>query len=185
MLLPFFMINEYFSTSTVGYFDLSRQILAVPIAFITASLSQVLLKDFSDRLRKKNPLTKSVLKTSLLLTLGIIPFVIAIVFWGKELFSFFFSDTWEQSGIYSAILVPAFAIQFIVSPLSISFTVLEKLKTLAIWQILYFVAILSLRYFKDLSIENFLLLYTIINLSAYLIYYILIISICRKYDKSL
>lgn len=185
MLLPVFMINEYFSTSTVGYFDLSRQILAVPIAFITASLSQVLLKDFSDRLRKKNPLTKSVLKTSLLLTLGIIPFVIAIVFWGKELFSFFFSDTWEQSGIYSAILVPAFAIQFIVSPLSISFTVLEKLKTLAIWQILYFVAILSLRYFKDLSIENFLLLYTIINLSAYLIYYILIISICRKYDKSL
>ncbi len=185
ILLPVFLINKYFSPETVGFFDLSRQILAVPIAFITASLSQVLLKDYSDKVKKGNPLMRGVLKTSLLLTLGMIPFVVAIVFWGQELFSFVFSSTWKQSGIYSAILVPAFAIQFIVSPLSISFTVLEKLKTLAIWQILYFGSILSLILFKDLSIEKFLLLYTIINLSAYLIYYFLILSICKKYDNSL
>jgi O-antigen/teichoic acid export membrane protein len=138
-----------------------------------------------ERIKKGKPLLKNVLKTSLLLTLVIIPFVIAIVFWGQELFSFVFSSTWSQSGIYSAILVPAFAIQFIVSPLSISFTVLEKLKTLAIWQILYFASILSLKFFQDLSIEKFLLLYTIINLFAYSIYYILILSICRKYDRSI
>ncbi len=185
MLLPVFIINKFFSAHTVGYYDLSRQILAVPIAFITASLSQVLLKEFSDKIKGRKPLLKNVIKTSLYLTIGILPFVIAIIFWGQELFSFVFSDTWKESGIYSAILVPAFAIQFIVSPLSISFTVLEKLKTLAIWQILYFVAISSLILFKNLNIEYFLLLYTIINLSAYLIYYLLILSICRKYDKSI
>lgn len=185
MLLPIFFVNKFYSHTSAGYFDLSRQILAVPIAFITASLSQVLLKELSDRIKKKQPITPNLLKTSLFLTAGIIPFVIIIVFWGSELFGFFFSKTWTESGHYSAILVPAFAIQFIISPLSISFTVLEKLKVLAIWQISYFAMVISMIFFKFLNVSDFLLLYTGINLFMYLIYFMLILSISKKYDNSL
>ena len=183
MLLPVFFINKFYSSETAGYFDLSRQMLIVPISFITASLSQVLLKELSDRVKNNAKLTPSILKTAMYLSIGIIPFMVVIMIWGEGLFSFFFSETWRVSGSYSAILAPAFAVQFIVSPLSISFTVLEKLKVLAAWQICYFGAVISLLYLTDLPITYFLAIYTGINIVAYTIYFLLIINCTRKYDK--
>ncbi len=183
MLLPVFFINKFYSSDTAGYFDLSRQMLIVPISFITASLSQVLLKELSDKVKSNAKLSPSILKTAMYLTIGILPFMIVIMIWGEWIFSFFFSDIWSLSGKYSAILAPAFAVQFIVSPLSISFTVLEKLKVLAVWQICYFGAVLSLIWIKFLPITHFLAIYTGINILAYTIYFILIINCTRKYDK--
>ena len=183
MLLPVFFINKFYSSDTAGYFDLSRQMLIVPISFITASLSQVLLKELSDKVKSNAKLSPSILKTAMYLTIGILPFMIVIMIWGEWIFSFFFSDIWSLSGKYSAILAPAFAVQFIVSPLSISFTVLEKLKVLAVWQICYFGAVLSLIWIKFLPITHFLAIYTGINILAYSIYFILIINCTRKYDK--
>ena len=183
MLLPVFFINKFYSSETAGYFDLSRQMLIVPISFITASLSQVLLKELSDRVKNNAKLTPSILKTAMYLSIGILPFLIVIMIWGEGLFSFFFSETWRVSGNYSAILAPAFAVQFIVSPLSISFTVLEKLKVLAAWQICYFGAVISLLCLTNLPITYFLAIYTGINIVAYTIYFLLIINCTRKYDK--
>jgi len=185
MLLPVFFINKLFDHDSAGYFDLSRQILAIPIAFITASLTQVLLKEYSDRRNTGKPLTKNVLKTSLLLTLAIAPFALVIMIWGEEIFSFVFSDIWVESGKYSGILVLAFSIQFIVSPLSITFTVLEELKYLAIWQFSFFFIISSLFFFAHLDIYNFLKIYTSIVLFSYIAYYLLTLHVCKKYDKSL
>ncbi len=183
MLLPIFLINKFYSSETAGYFDLSRQMLIVPISFITASLSQVLLKELSDKVKNNAKLTPSILKTAMYLSIGIIPFMVVIMIWGEGLFSFFFSETWRVSGSYSAILAPAFAVQFIVSPLSISFTVLEKLKVLAAWQICYFGAVLALLSLSYLPITHFLAIYTGINIIAYTIYFLLIINCTRKYDK--
>ena len=183
MLLPIFFINKFYSSETAGYLDLSRQMLIVPISFITASLSQVLLKELSDRVKNNAKLTPSILKTAMYLCIGILPFMIVIMIWGESLFSFFFSETWRVSGNYSAILAPAFAVQFIVSPLSISFTVLEKLKVLAAWQICYFGAVLALLSLSYLPITHFLAIYTGINIVAYTIYFLLIINCTRKYDK--
>ena len=183
MLLPVFFINKFYSSETAGYFDLSRQMLIVPISFITASLSQVLLKELSDKVKSNARLTPSILKTAMYLSIGILPFLIVIMIWGEGLFSFFFSETWRVSGNYSAILAPAFAVQFIVSPLSISFTVLEKLKVLAAWQICYFGAVISLLCLTNLPITYFLAIYTGINIVAYTIYFLLIINCTRKYDK--
>jgi len=183
MLLPVFFINKFYSSETAGYFDLSRQMLIVPISFITASLSQVLLKELSDRVKNNTKLTQSIFKTAMYLSIGILPFMIVIMIWGESLFSFFFSETWRISGSYSAILAPAFAVQFIVSPLSISFTVLEKLKVLAAWQVCYFGSVIALLCLTNLPITYFLAIYTGINIVAYTIYFLLIINCTHKYDK--
>ncbi len=185
ILLPIFLINKYFDNDTAGYFDLSRQILAVPIAFITAALSQVLLKEYGDRIKNNLKIKKNVLQTALFLSMLIVPFVVIIVLWGEPLFALFFSDVWTTSGHFASIIVAAFAIQFIVSPLSISFTILEELKLLAIWQIAYFTLIFSLYFLVDNSIETFLMIYTLINILAYIIYFIMILHICNKYDKKI
>ena len=184
-LLPVFFLNAFFGVSVTGYFDLSRQILAVPIAFITASLMQVLLKELRDKVVGKQKITETILKTAGVLAAIICPFALIIILWGPQLFSFFFSPAWTESGYYARILSFAFAAQFIVSPLSISFTVLEKLKTLAIWQICYFFLILSLYFFKFLPIQQFLIVFTVFNVIAYIVYFVMIVVQCKKFDKLL
>lgn len=185
MLLPVFFLNAFFGVTVTGYFDLSRQILAVPIAFITASLMQVLLKELRDKVVEKQRITPTIMKTAIVLTAIILPFVAIILLWGPQLFSFFFSSVWEESGRYAQILTFAFAIQFVVSPLSICFTVLEKLKTLAAWQIGYFLLVLALYFFRHLPVDQFLWIFTALNILAYSIYFILILFNCKKFDREL
>lgn len=184
-LLPIFFINKFYSQEITGYYDLSRQVLAIPIALITASLSQVLLKNLSSKIHEKKPVTKIILQTALWLTICILPFILILILWGDYIFGFIFSDIWKESGYYSALMAPAFAIQFIVTPLAISLTALQKLKPFAIWQICYFGLILSMVFFNNLLIKDFLLLYTSFNLFTYTILFFIIMSICRKYDKTL
>ncbi len=185
VLLPVFLINKYYIANSVAYFDFSRQILDVPTAFITAALSQVLLKEYSNKRKNQQQIMRGVLKTSSLLALAFLPFLVLIAIWGPEIFSFVFTEKWINSGRYSQILIFAFAIQFIVSPISIVFTVLEELKILAAWQILFFLSIASLFFFKHWDMFDFLRLYTMVVLIAYTIYFLLILYVCRKYDKSL
>lgn len=182
LLMPVFFLNAFFGPAPTGYFDLSRQILVVPIAFVTASLTQVLLKELRDKVVSRQEVTPTVLRSAAALTALIAPFALVMVFWGPQLFALVFSTNWAPSGEYARILAAAFAIRFVVSPLSISFTVIQKLKTQAVWQFGYFLLMLSLWFFADLSVERFLLLYVGFVIVAYLAYFALIIASCHRFD---
>ena len=76
-------------------------------------------------------------------------------------------------------------LQFVVSPVSIFFTAFEKLKVVAIWQIGYFILVSSLFFFKKYGIEDFIWIYTIINIFAYLVYWLLIYFVAKKNDRQI
>ncbi|MFH2094486.1 MAG: oligosaccharide flippase family protein [Bacteroidota bacterium] len=185
MLLPIVFVNKFFGEETLGYFDFSRQLLLLPLALISLSVSQALLKEVSDRKKNRENLTRYMLNLSLVLAVIIVPVIVVIVLWAPWLFSLVFSDVWRTSGDYSRILVFAFSIQFIVSPVSIMLTALEKLKIAALWQVLYFIAIAALYFLKGSDIEEFIIFYTIINLVAYFVYWLLIIGVANNYDRKL
>lgn len=185
IIIPIVLINKFFSSDDAGFFDLSKQILSVPLALVTASLSQVLLKDFSIRIKERKTLLQRNLRTAFVLLLIILPVNLVLFLFGKELFGFVFSSIWETSGYYAAILVPAFSFKFIVNPLDSNFIALEKLKVFAFWQIGHFLLLLSLFYFKDYSIEFFLIYYVVIEFVAYSIKFLMIVKLCRDYDKTI
>lgn len=185
LLLPVFLINSFFGGKTVSYFDFSRQILSIPLALVSLSVSQVLLKDIAERRQNKQYIFKSIFKIAGYLLLIIFPVILVIYFWAPWIFSLIFTDKWESAGVISQIIIFSFAIQFIVSPLSSVLTALEKLKAVAVWQIFYFILIIGLFFFRDMEINDFLWLFTIINLFSYTVYFILILYFARKYDQNL
>ncbi|MBC8146683.1 MAG: oligosaccharide flippase family protein [Bacteroidetes bacterium] len=185
LLLPVFIINRIYSEVETGYFDLSRQILALPLALITISISQVLFQKISEKRNKREKILREILKISKTLALLTIPAIIVLYFWGAELFGFVFSNTWTVSGDYTSILVFSYAIKFIVSPISIVFPALEKIKIASIWQIFYFCSILTLIFLPKIAINDFLIIYVGIELIAYAIYFLMIYKVTQNYDKSL
>lgn len=185
LMLPIIILNKFYNTEIVGYFDLSKQMLSVPIALVTASMSQVLLKSYVDKVQNKKTLTSNILKTVAYLSLLMIPVLILLMFFGKQLFGFVFSSDWSVSGKFAAILAPAFAIKFIITPLNSVFIATEKVKLFAFWQVYHFLLILLLFFLRDMGVETFLIIYCVVDSVAYLTAFIIIIFICKKHDKNI
>jgi O-antigen/teichoic acid export membrane protein len=185
LMLPVIIINKSFNNEITAYFDLTRQIFAITLALISASVAQVYLQKIAERKNKNERILPDILKLSKVLgSISFIGIVFVLIF-GPDIFSLVFGEGYRVSGYYAQILILSFAIRFIASTLSIVFIILQKLKINAIWQILYFIAISSLFIFKYESIESFLYIYLVIDLIFYVLYYGLIILISNEHDKKI
>lgn len=185
LFLPAIIVNQYYTLELTGQFGFSRQLLSVPLAFISIAISQVLLQKIAESSKLKKKILPLIFKITILLAALSSVGIIVLELFGIELFKWVFGEKWETAGRLSQILVFSYAIKFVVSPLTAIFTALEKIKISSIWQIGYFILIGSLYLLKDLSIEEFLFYYIILDLFAYSIYYFLLISVCKKYDNKI
>lgn len=184
LFLPVLIVNKFYSESIVGYFDLSRMVLAVPLALITTSLSQVLLQNFAEKRNQHKPIKKDILKIAGYLSLMVLVGVVIIEFFAEYIFAIFGKE-YFISGIYTKVLVFSYGIKFIVSPLASVFPALERIKIGAFWQILYFCLLSLLLLFNDLEIINFLKILVVIELVSYTIYFSFIYFVANQYDQSI
>lgn len=183
--IPIIIINKLYATDVTGQFDLSRMILAAPLSLISLSISQVFLQKITEAKMNR----QGIMKIYRMLLFGLSAFslllVLIIYFFGEELFVFIFGQEWDVAGRITEILVFSYSIMFFVSPLAISFIALEELKLNSIWQMLHFMAVISLYFLPDLPFETFIRIYVGIEIFFYLCYGILTYLIIRKYEKSL
>ena len=184
LFLPVLIVNKFYSESIVGYFDLSRMVLAVPLALITTSLSQVLLQNFAEKRNQQKPIKKDILKIAGSLSLMVLVGVVIIELFAEDIFQIF-GRQYFISGIYTKILVFSYGIKFIVSPLASVFPALERIKIGALWQILYFCLLSLLFLFNDLEIHLFLKILVGIELVSYTVYFSFIYFVANQYDQSI
>lgn len=184
LFLPVLIVNKFYSESIVGYFDLSRMVLAVPLALITTSLSQVLLQNFSEKRNQKRPIKRDILKIAGSLFIMVFVGVIIVEFFAEYIFQIF-GKQYFVSGIYTKVLVFSYGIKFIVSPLASVFPALERIKIGALWQILYFCLLSLLFLFDDLEIILFLKILVGIELISYTIYLSFIYYVVSQYEKAI
>lgn len=185
LFLPGLILAEKYGSDIAGHYNLSKQILALPIALVALAVSQVLAQkivELRHNGKKVLPLIRQLtIGLSILAGIGII----TMVFAGDVIFTFAFGENWGLATWMSQILVFTYAVKFIVSPLTISFVVLERIKISSIWQVGYFILILSFYLMDFLSLEKFIIVYTLVDVGAYLIYFILLYTTCAKVDNTI
>lgn len=184
-MMPVFMISSVYSIEISGNFNFSRIILSVPFALIATGISQVLMQQVAEQRQKKEPISKELyslaVKLSILSCLTVIP----LYFVAPDLFSFIFGEKWRLSGEFTSILIFATAISFVVSPFSMLLVVLGKIRLLSFWQVFYFCAVSVLWFFKTLTIDHFLWLLVIVDVTAYSLYGMLIHRTVRNYERDI
>ena len=184
-IIPFILINKFYSTEELGYIDLTKMVLSIPLAFISVTISQVLFQSVSEN-RNNNLSILGELKKILLVLVSISVIEIVIIqLWAPFLFGFIFGDRYTLSGEFSKILVFSFVFNFITSSFSSIFIALQKIKYYSVWQIFYFLAIASLWYFKSFKLIHFLKIFVSIEVVANLIFCFMLILIIRKYESKL
>lgn len=185
LMLPVIFINRLYSETIAGFFDLTKMVLVVPTALIATTISQVLLQRVSEKRQKKLSIKKDLLAILGLLSAIATAGITIILLWGPLLFSFIFGAEWKISGNFAQIVVFGFLIRLIVSPLSQVFIALERIKISSLWQVLYFLGIISLLWFDTISVEAFLTIYMFIDVAAYSVYLLLIYLVVNQYEKAL
>ncbi|MCT4582623.1 MAG: oligosaccharide flippase family protein [Flavobacteriales bacterium] len=183
--LPVIMITSFFSDKIAGQFGLSRMVLAIPLALISVSISQVLLQKVAEK-RQNNENVKLLMRNVLFFLGGIsIIGTIIIYFFSSPLFNMAFGGKWELAATLSQTLIFYFSISFIATPISVIFIAFEEVKINSIWQTMHFLAIASLYFFQHLPILEFIQTFTIINIISYSIYISLTYYIIKKYHQSI
>ena len=122
--LPALMLTAFFTSSVVGYFSLGQRLLTIPMSLIGGAVAQVFFQRTATA-RYDGTLPIVVGKTFMrLVAIGFFPLIIVMIS-GQDLFIVIFGNQWSNAGIYAQILAPWIMFQFISSPLSTLFSVLE------------------------------------------------------------
>lgn len=184
-LLPPVFINKYFSPESAGYFDLSKLLLSIPLAFIASSISSVLLQRISEKFNRKESFLTEL--KPVFITVGLVSIVeiISIILYGEDIFKIVFGKQWITSGTISKIMVWSFALNFIVSSFTCIFVSMRRIKTYSVWQFIYFLSILSLLFFKHLPFDGFLKIYVLIEVFCYFVVAIIMFFIVYRYESSI
>jgi O-antigen/teichoic acid export membrane protein len=184
-LLPPIFINKFFSSETLGFFDMSKLLLSIPLAFVASSFSNVLLQRISERFNRKESLLAELRPVLyIVLSISVIEILVIILF-GEDLFRIIFGPQWVDSGKISKIMVWSFSINFVASSFTSMFVAMRKIKIFSIWQSVYFVSIISLLFFKHLPFTEFLTIYVTIEVFCYMAVLLIMTSIIFRYESSI
>jgi O-antigen/teichoic acid export membrane protein len=149
------LIASYYTSETLGQYFLALRILQLPTSIIGSSLSQVLLQKFATT--NKNNIGDTIIKFVINTLYVITPIFIFIYFFADNIFPFVFGEKWKFAGEIASILTPWVLVNFLSSPISNVFIVLNKQELMLIFSIFYtFLPILILYFFHCLEFASML-----------------------------
>ena len=183
--LPVFFIIKYHSSEILGFYMLANRLLVIPMNIFGTSIGKVYFQKASEVLNDDlKDLFKLYKKTTLkLIKFGILPFVSTIIF-SSIFIKLIFGNDWKTTGLIMQIMSFGMFFQFITSPISTTFTILNK------QEISFYITIFSLL-FRFLAMLYFheslvLMLYALSASSVvyYFIYHIFVYRILMKVSKN-
>jgi len=123
--IPVFLISNIYNSTILGFYSLANRMLLTPMDVLGRSVSEVYYQKASTVLNSPNELKRITYDLyKKLLLLGIIPFSIIGAF-GDLIFEFVFGNEWYEAGQYAQVLSIWVLFNFISSPLSRIFSLLE------------------------------------------------------------
>lgn len=164
------LITKFFTSSILGQYYLAFRMLQAPMSIIGSSFSQVFIQKIASvNKREINLIVRKFISLSLLVT---IPIFSLIYFLAPSIFKIIFGKEWIVAGKIASVLCPWIALNFISSPISNVYIVLNKQEYMLIFAILYMILPLSIiYYFHNLGIIT-VLSYLSIMMSVLLIGFI-------------
>lgn len=184
---PLFFVERFYGIGLAGQMTLVRTVLSIPVSLVSNNISQVIYQQVSERVSHNKEFTM-VLRNVFLLLFGLsVVMIVLFLQFGQFIFKLY-GTQWSMAGFMSQILVVSFSVKFLISSFSKILLSLEKIAWISFWQILYLLMIIGLYYITKyfaLTLTNFLFLYLVVDVLAYLIYAYIIIKAVKTYHATL
>jgi len=175
-------VSSVYNIKTLGFYSLTQKLLSIPLSLIGSSIGQVLFQESTKEKQLTGKAINSFNSTVKKLFLITVPSFGILFFLVEDLFAFVFGEEWRIAGKYAQIIMPLFAVRFIVAPITLIAIVFEKIKIDLFFQfglLFLYIFVFYLSYIKSLLFEE--LLYAINYLVG--IYYLLYFLLLKKISQ--
>lgn len=176
------LIASFYSVATLGFYSLIQRVMGMPSNLVGTAVSQVYFNQATAEKNKYgscNSVFKNVVKKLTILSLFIFTLAYFLV---KPVFVFIFGETWAVAGDYAQILIPFFAVRFVVVVVTVTNSVFQKQKISLIWQLFLLiisVCVLLISNYYKLGFEIFLQIWV----AAMILHYLILLWILNSVSK--
>jgi len=166
------MITKFFSSAILGQYYLSFRMLQAPMSLVGYSISQVFLQKITTA--PKGDLSLITRKFIIFALFISFPIFLFIFLFAEKIFVFVFGNEWLLAGQSASLLAPWIMLNFLTSPISNIFNVINRQEIMFIFSVFYMAIPLILIYF--FKAEGFIFVLALISssMSIMLILFILL-----------
>jgi len=176
------LVSAYFGVATLGQYALVQRVLGMPTSLVGAAVGQVFFQQAAAEKRRTGKAASTFDATVKKLVLLSIPSFALMMFIAEDLFAFVFGEPWRIAGGYMQVLVPFFAIRFVVAAVSTINTVFEKQRISLIWQLLLLISMIGtivLSHVWGLEFHEFIVILSVVGTAAYAVLFFLLFMVSR------
>lgn len=182
-----FFLTSLFSLAVLGQYALVNKVVSVPLTLIGSSVSDAYFQRAAQERNQTGSAKNAFIQSAKYLSLIAVPVFFALFFFGEELFAFVFGESWRIAGSYAKILSFLVAVRLVAAPLSVTMSTFEKQKTslvLTLIQLVLMVGVFVLSNIFSFEMKEFLVLYTALMASYYLLMLVVCFNIAVKGRKN-
>lgn len=182
-----FFLTSLFSLAVLGQYALVNKVVSVPLTLIGSSVSDAYFQRAAQERNQTGSAKNAFIQSAKYLSLIAVPVFFALFFFGEELFAFVFGESWRIAGSYAKILSFLVAVRLVAAPLSVTMSTFEKQKTslvLTLIQLVLMVGVFVLSNIFSFEMKEFLVLYTTLMASYYLLMLVVCFNIAVKGRKN-
>lgn len=181
-----FFLTSFFSLAVLGQYALVNKAVNVPLTLLGSSVSDAYFQRAARERNETGSAKNAFIQSAKYLSLIAIPVFFVLFFFGNELFAFVFGESWRIAGSYAKILSFLVAVRLVAAPLSVTMSTFEKQKTslmLTLLQLALMVVIFVVSNLFSFEMKEFLVLYTALMTSYYLLMLLVCFNIAVKGRK--
>ncbi len=186
--VPNYSITMLYGAGMAGYYFFSLRLVVLPISLIGSSINDVFFQKIIEKKNNGQHLKLFLFSNLFFLFIMGLIFFLGFYFLSESLLPFFFGSSWQPSVIVCQILAFSMFIKLIVSPLTMTFVALDKIKSSAIWQYFYFTGLLivcAIIFYLKFNFVDSLKLFVAYDVFAYSIALFFIFFYIFKHDALL
>ena len=165
--IPQLFLSVYFGITITGLYSMAVLLLQIPAVFIGQALGQVFLQKASIAMHTGNLQHISLAAYTLLWQVGCFPILFISVF-APSIFSCVLGAQWINASLFTILLSPWIVAAFVFSPMSMLYSVQERLEKALITEISYFI-IRLLGLYIGVKVHNPAVSILLFSLSGFLV----------------
>ena len=178
--LPVVIIASLVQGTEAGHLSLAMQVMALPVALVGSAISQIYLAHATENYINGNLYGYTIKSIKQLAIIGVLPLIL-ISLLSPLMFPIIFGKEWIRAGEMALWMLPWFAMQLVVSPISMALYVIKKNKIALLLQIAGLVIRLGgLLLVSLISISYLFVYYAISGFIFYFLYLLVILYYTSK-----
>lgn len=181
-ITPLILVS-FFGAGVAGWYALANRVVSMPANLLGSAIGNVFFAHAADA-RRENRLAELVENVQIKLIALSLPIAVFIFLVGADLFAWMFSSDWRVAGEFAQWLILSSFVGFLISSLSLIFTVLEQQKLGLSLQVLLFILKIS-GLMIGVMAGNYLLAVMLYAIGGAVGYSAYIVAICFSAGASL